>query len=92
MEISDHHLIYLVKKKITMKKDRISISGRDYKKMDEEKLTSKLATHNWGRFVAMDCPILAWEYFFKIVCDTVNEICPIKEFLFSVSRPPLVFG
>lgn len=34
--LSDHHLVYLIKKKISIKQERIIVSGRDYKKLDFE--------------------------------------------------------
>lgn len=86
--LSDHHLIYLVKKKELIKIDKISIEGRDYKRLDFDILQTKLTSHNWGRFFALNCPITAWSYLSRIINEIIDDMCPVREFRILQSRPP----
>lgn len=64
--------------------------GRDYKKLDFDKLKNKLTSYNWGRFFALDCPVAAWNCFcfFKVISDIVDVLSPVREFRILESRPP----
>lgn len=55
--------------------------------MDIELLKTSLFSHNWGRFFALDCPLMAWNYFFRVICETVDRLCPTREFRILESRP-----
>lgn len=48
--------------------------------IDLELMKTKLITHNLGRFFGLDCPVLAWNYLFKIISDIMDELCLVREF------------
>lgn len=56
--------------------------------MDPNALKVELLSHNWGRFFALNCPIAAWDYLYKFICEIIDAICPMREFRILDSQPP----
>lgn len=87
VEFSDHKLIYVIKKKLFSKRESTSYVKRDMKNFDAEVITSELLAHNWGRYYALQCPNLAWDYLFNVIRCVLDNMCPFRTFRSRVDTP-----
>lgn len=86
--VSDHYLIYLVKKKETVDKPEITmVSGRNYQFFCSETIQQYLLTVNWGRFYGTSCPNTAWSIISNVILDLTNELFPVRSFRVRKDQP-----
>lgn len=85
--ISDHSLVYLVKKKIAVKHSSVSFQGRSYKDFDEEIFHQRLRSHNSGRYYAAFDVETAWHELFTCILYESDIMYPIKTFKFKDKEP-----
>lgn len=87
LELSDHMLIFVAKKKPLVKLEKTKYRGRDLRNFDPVVLYNKLQNHNWGRFYAIACPNRACEYLHSVILDVINVLCPLRTFITTASKP-----
>lgn len=85
--ISDHKMIYMIKKKNMIKRRKVTYKSRNLRNFSTIDFSRTLSEHNWGRFYALTCPIMAWEYLSKVIVSTADLMCPYKEFRTSKDKP-----
>ena len=102
--LSDHDLIYMVRKKMTPKRKMTWFMERSYKDLDVGALQNKLRTDNWDSLFNSTKPRTDnWDSLFnstkpddcwKIIIDKISEIanqqCPIKRINIKNVRLPWV--
>lgn len=62
LELSDHKMIFVVKKKATIKHKSSHYWCRDLNNFVPSDFNKTLSLHNWGRFYALSNPNDAWNY------------------------------
>ena len=80
VNISDHQMIYITKKKQKDCRKKVVFKGRSYKRFDEWIFREQLANHDWTLFDKENNPEKCWEYFLSVITEFMNRVCPIKEF------------
>lgn len=87
LDIRDHKLIFICKKKPLIKHARSKFIGRDLHNFHTTELYENLSAHNWGRFYELTCPNAAWNYLKAVLLNVVNTLCPIREFYCIKDKP-----
>ena len=78
IDISDHDLVFVTKKKATITREQIDFYGRSYKNYDKNDFQLHLINHNWETFWGFDDPTHCWEYITTLIESYMNVSCPIK--------------
>lgn len=86
--LSDHKLIYVVKKKMTDKHPKKYVWCRDLRSYNPEEFRNALASFNWGRYYALKDPNVAWDYFYSVLYNMVSIFCPYRRIYIDKDRPP----
>lgn len=85
--ISDHLMIYLVKKKVSENNEKVEFLARDLRSYNKEFLADQLKLVNWGVFYAQFEVQSAWDIFINILQIIVDSICPYHTFKFRQKLP-----
>ena len=85
--ISDHLMVFIIRKKI---KEKTNFKGRSYRNYDIETFQDRLQQHNWGNLVAETCPNKIWAELIEVIEMYINEQCPLKEFRISRVKEPWI--
>ena len=88
--LSDHDLIYMVRKKMTPKRKRTWFMGRSYKDLDVGALQNKLRTDNWDSLFNSTKPDDCWKIIIDKISEIANQQCPIKRINIKNVRLPWV--
>ena len=86
INVSDHLPIFCIRKKCKLHKIKTDFSGRSYKNLDVDQLTNMLNGFDWTGFPNMDIDG-GWNVMFDRIKDTINVLCPTKNFKFSNEKP-----
>ena len=78
LNISDHNMIFFVKKKATIEKVKLSFEGRIYKDYDAVKFKEELCTKDVTNILASGSSPLAWEMFRQLKDATLTPRFPVK--------------
>ena len=88
--ISDHHLIYTVKKIKNAKLPKKEITTRTYKNLNIELLCSQLRELDWSAFHLSQSVEHKWEYLANSIINKLNEMCPLVTFTIKDSDEPWI--
>lgn len=86
-KISDHHLIYIIKKKMAVIHEKVDYIARDLKGYDKEHLVAQLTSHNWDRFYSLAWVETAWTYFLTTISNYIDNMSPFRTFKFKRGLP-----
>ena len=78
LNISDHDLIFLAKKKKPAVKVKANFRGRIYKNYDAIQFAEDLATSNLNAILEADDSVTAWALLLELIDYTLSLTCPIK--------------
>ena len=78
LNISDHDLIFVTKKKETRKRKQGSFTGRSYRNYNRETLQKYLRETNWEEFWLLDDPNDCWDFIHKTITCELDRMCPLK--------------
>ena len=79
LAISDHELIYCSIKKDKTRFNRIEYTGRAYSTYGTNILRNHLVDHDWTPFSNILDPNKCWEEILRVICEKLDEMCPIKK-------------
>ena len=77
--ISDHKLIYIIKKKPRNCKETITKMGRSYANCTNEQLELEIRSHDTTNLMNEENPDKCWALIKQIIANTTDKLCPIKE-------------
>ena len=77
--ISDHNLIYAIRKHSSVKSKPITIKSRSYKNVDETSFKHDIDAIPWQYIVSLDDPINAWQIWKKLFLDVADKHAPVKQ-------------
>ena len=86
VNISDHLLIYFIRKKNKVKTEKVNFRGRSYRNLVDDELRDKLLDYNWTSFGDNgidDC----WNIMHFRIDAVLNKLCPMKDFKFAKQKP-----
>ena len=81
--ISDHELIYIVRKKAAPTHERTTFKGRSYKRLDVGRLRTELHALDWNTLFSCSDPEMCWQILVSNITIVADAMCPIKQFKIS---------
>ena len=77
--ISDHDLIYIVRKKSPPRHDKISFRGRSYKNLNLNNLKDNLQSMDWETFYHSTDPNICWDLMLDNITKIADQQCPLRD-------------
>ena len=90
INLSDHAMVDITRRKFPTSKDKTSFKGRSYKNYDTNILKEHLRSHDWETFYKTDDPNILWNEIDNIILEMLNNMCPFKEFRVKVMKEPWI--
>ena len=78
LNISDHDLIYIIRKKKKAPSTKTTFLGRSYRNYDRDAFQESLVNMDWERFYLTDEVEQAWSYLEDVIRDKIDVMCPVK--------------
>ena len=88
LNLSDHELVFVTKKKLKNTKCSTSFTGRSYRNYNKEEFCDLLIDRDWTDFFRIQDPDRAWSYLEKIIADVLDYMCPIKDIKIKQTKEP----
>ena len=79
VNLSDHELVYVVRKKLKIKYNTINTYGRSYKNYNPTDFQQLLADHDWSNLDGIEDPTQYWKSLLDGISSEVEKICPLKK-------------
>ena len=79
LNISDHDMIYLIRKKPRQKQTKITFEGRIYKNYNSTMFQNMIRTTDWDDIVTEPDSATAWSMMINRIDQLLSDICPIKQ-------------
>ena len=86
LNYSDHQAIFITKKKIKSRSEKISFKGRSYKNYKTKDFQELLNNDNWENLYNIKDVNLAWDFFIQKILNCLDILCPVKNFVISKYR------
>ena len=90
LNISDHLAVYCTRKKIPIKHEKKSFSGRSYRNYIKEDFQDSILNADWKPFYESVDATQCWDIMESVIRDEIDKICPIKTFRVSSSPDPWI--
>ena len=90
MNISDHQLIYVVRKKNKNISTTMNFMGRSYRNYNENIFELSLNSKNWEQFDNNNDPEEMWKVMVTNLKDSIDEICPLRNFKIKRFKEPWI--
>ena len=78
INLSDHEMIFITKKKCKSPKRQSTFSGRSYRDYNKNTFQQAITNLVWNDFYNSSSPDEAWELFETKIRSVLNQMCPIK--------------
>ena len=90
LNISDHQMVFIIRKKVKKVKDKITFKGRSYRNYDHNLFQNQLRNHDWGQLFEEKCPNKIWTILIDTIHYYINLQCPLKEFKINKIKEPWI--
>ena len=90
VNVSDHQMVLLTRKKIKTIKQRCSFTGRSYRNYNKLQFQERIRNADWRGFDESQCPIREWEIMKQNIEEIIDNMCPIKTFKISKIKQPRI--
>ena len=80
LNISDHQLIYFLKKKKKEFITKVTFEGRSYRNYNLQLFTELLDNQKWDIYDQTEDPNILWDTMIDNITSSIDQICPIKTF------------
>ena len=88
--ISDHQMVYVIRKKSKPVNEKINFKGRSYRNYEAQVFQNKLQQHNWINLLNETCPNKIWEELIETIKMYIDQQCPLKEFRIRKVKEPWI--
>ena len=78
LNVSDHDLIYIIRKKEKVVQTKATFIGLSYRNYDREIFQDILTNSDWNDFYNVEGVDQAWSYFQGIIQNEIDLMCPLK--------------
>lgn len=85
--ISDHLILYSVKKHIKHKVSRIKTRARNFENYDLDLIKENLVSYNWGRFYAKNDVDDVWDELYCQILATADNFSPYRDTMVRATQP-----
>ena len=90
VNLSDHQMILLTRKKAKSIKQRCSFVGRSYRHYNKEIFQEQIENANWHEFEESRNPIRMWEIMKTNIEGIIDTMCPLKTFRINQIKQPWI--
>ena len=90
VNISDHQMILLTRKKAKFIKLKCDFNGRSYRNYDAAILQDRIKNSNWDFLNSTDSLEIQWDKWLDIITKEMNIMCPIKTFRIKQIKQPWI--
>ena len=80
MNLSDHLVVKVTRKKTWVKPKKIEFKGRSYRNYVKEDFQNSLNDLNWRRYFEIDDPNVLWGLLKTAILNSIDPVCPLKKF------------
>lgn len=88
--LSDHLILYCVKKHLKHKDVKVKTRVRTFKNSDLDLIKISLTSYNWGRFYARSDVDEAWDEQYKKILIIADHFAPFNDVFIRSNRPGLL--
>ena len=88
VNISDHQMILLTRKKAKFTKQKRTFIG--YRNYNKNLFQEQVEAADWNQFDASQNPIEKWDLMKNIIEEVINVMCPIKTFRINQIKQPWI--
>ena len=79
LNISDHDLVYIIRKKRKPDNVKMTFQGRSYRHYDREVFQERLGDRNWDAFYRSSDVDQAWHLLLDGIRSEIDIMCPLKD-------------
>ena len=90
VNISDHQMILLTRKKAKFLKLKCDFIGRSYRNYDVTSFQDRIKNANWDFLNSEDSPGKQWGDWLEIITKEIDRMCPIKTFKIKQIKQPWI--
>ena len=90
LNISDHDLVYVLRKKARLPNIKLAFKGRSYRHYNRELFQEKLAAQDWDPFYSSDNVDQAWNIMLTNIEKEIEAMCPLKRIKIKRQKDPWI--
>ena len=90
INISDHELVCVVRKKLKIQYNLINTFGRSYKNYNVENFQQLLIDHDWTGLEEINNPNDYCEILLQGITEEINKLCPLKKMILKDYGDPWI--
>ena len=90
LNISDHELIFIIRKMSKKKTQLIDFKGRSYRTYNHEVFTTNLLEFDWIPFYQLGNVDIAWSQSLTRITTVLDKMCPLKEIHIKKKKDPWI--
>ena len=90
INISDHSMILLTRKRLSKPKKKCSFKGRSYRNYDKDIFQNNIRNSDWTKFNVLNTAEGKWKEFENITRSCIELMCPIKQFKVKQEKEPWI--
>ena len=88
INISDHDMIFVTKKKVCAKRKKVEFLGRSYRNYNRDLFQLRLRHFNWDNFWQLRDPSDCWDYILSRIQSELSVMCPLRSHRVRCSNEP----
>ena len=90
INLSDHQLVYVQRKKSKMPIKKTTFKGRSYRNYDVNIFKQEIVEQNWNELFASTEPEKIWDIMLSKITEVADNMCPVKEFKIKKYKDPWI--
>ena len=90
INLSDHQMILITRKKMKLHKQKCSFTGRSYRNYNKGEFQNSVRNANWEAFKNETTIEGKWYEFTKILYNIIDVTCPLKTFKIKQQKEPWI--
>ena len=90
VNLSDHQMILISRKRDKIVKQRCSFVGRSYRHYNKELFQERIESANWQEFDESQNPNRMWEIMKDNIEEIIDTMCPLKTFRINQIKQPWI--
>ena len=90
INLSDHELIFCVRKKVKKKRNSVNFIGRSYCSYNGDIFAREFCDCDWNDFENCEDPEILWQIYKNDIRKILDQMCPLKTFTISKDRDPWI--
>ena len=92
VNLSDHQMILITRKKTKFPKKKCTFTGRSYRKYNKNEFQNDIINADWTEYNNESTVEGKWNQFIQIIRNKIDSTCPVKEFKIKQQKEPWITG